>query len=55
MGSREMKNLVVTRPGPDVVRILAMEQGMRSLMQDAIAKIFMGQTDLDQVRRITVA
>jgi type II secretory ATPase GspE/PulE/Tfp pilus assembly ATPase PilB-like protein len=55
MGSREMKNLVVTRPGPDVVRTLATQQGMRTLLQDGVAKIFMGQTDLDQVRRIIVA
>lgn len=55
MGSREMKNLVVTRPGPDVVRTLATQQGMRSLLQDGVAKIFAGQTDLDQVRRIIVA
>jgi type II secretory ATPase GspE/PulE/Tfp pilus assembly ATPase PilB-like protein len=54
VGSREMKNLVVTRPGPDVVRKLAMEQGMRTLLQDGIAKVLLGQTDLDQVRRVTV-
>jgi len=54
VGSREMKNLITTRPGPDQVRILAAKQGMRTLLQDGVAKVFMGQTDLDQVRGITV-
>lgn len=54
VGTREMKNLIVTRPGPDQVRILAAQQGMRTLLQDGVAKVFMGQTDLDQVRGITV-
>ncbi len=55
VGTREMKNLIVTRPGPDQVRVLAVQQGMRTLLQDGIAKVFMGQTDYEQVRTITMA
>jgi type II secretory ATPase GspE/PulE/Tfp pilus assembly ATPase PilB-like protein len=54
LNSSEMKKLIVTRPGPEDVRVLGVQQGMRSLLQDGVAKIVAGQTDLDQVRRVTL-
>jgi len=53
-GSTEIKKLIVTRPSPEDVRVLGIREGMRTLLQDGIAKIFAGQTDLDQVRRVTL-
>ncbi|MBN2451325.1 MAG: Flp pilus assembly complex ATPase component TadA, partial [Lentisphaeria bacterium] len=54
-GTPEMKKLVASRPTPDAVRKLAVEEGMRTLLQDGVAKVFLGQTDLMQVRRVTIS
>ncbi|MCK5801954.1 MAG: GspE/PulE family protein [Lentisphaeria bacterium] len=52
--SPEMKELIATAPHLKDVRNLAVAQGMRSLMQDGIAKVLKGQMDLDQVRRVAL-
>jgi type II secretory ATPase GspE/PulE/Tfp pilus assembly ATPase PilB-like protein len=52
--SVELKRIIVTRPSPEDVRRLGIEQGMRTLLQDGVAKILAGDTDLEQVRRVTL-
>ena len=54
-GTVDMKELVVTKPGPGAVRELAMRQGMRTLMQDGVMKILKGQLDVNQVRAVALA
>jgi type II secretory ATPase GspE/PulE/Tfp pilus assembly ATPase PilB-like protein len=54
VGTNAMKELVAEKPRPKRVRELAMQEGMRTLLQDGIAKIIQGHTDLTQVRAVTV-
>lgn len=54
VGTPEMKKLIASSPTPDDVRQLAIQEGMRSLIQDGIAKVFKGDTDLTQVRRVAI-
>jgi type II secretory ATPase GspE/PulE/Tfp pilus assembly ATPase PilB-like protein len=51
-GTKEMKNLIQTKAKMEEIRAQAIEDGMATLMQDGIRKIFLGQTDLRQVRKV---
>jgi len=53
-GTDEMKKAIQHRAPIDELRKLAMQQGMRTLMQDAIEKAFKGFTDIKQARAIAV-
>ena len=52
-GTAEMKKLIAKSAVVDEIRKLALREGMRTLMQDGVAKIFEGKTDLEQLRRVT--
>jgi type II secretory ATPase GspE/PulE/Tfp pilus assembly ATPase PilB-like protein len=52
VGTREMKNFIQTKAKMEEIRAQAVEDGMATLMQDGIRKIFLGQTDLRQVRKV---
>ena len=52
--TQSMKDLIIQGPGATEIRKLAFKEGMRTLMQDGITKIFTGKTDLYQVRAITI-
>lgn len=52
VASPEMKELIYRRATAAEIKALAMQQGMRTLMQDGIVKLLKGQTDLAQVRRV---
>jgi type II secretory ATPase GspE/PulE/Tfp pilus assembly ATPase PilB-like protein len=54
VGTDELKRAIQTRNPIDELRRLAMEQGMRTLLQDAIEKAFKGFTDVKQARAIAV-
>jgi type II secretory ATPase GspE/PulE/Tfp pilus assembly ATPase PilB-like protein len=54
VGTDEMKKAIQRRTPIDELRRLAMEQGMRTLMQDAIEKAFKGFVDIKQARAIAV-
>ena len=54
VGSNEMKRAIQHKATVEEMRRLAMEQGMRTLMQDAIEKAFKGFTDIKQARAIAV-
>jgi len=48
----EMAHLIATKGSMADIRELAMKQGMRTMRQDGIYKIFQGATDLAQLRRV---
>jgi len=54
VGTDELKRAVQRRAPIDELRHMAMEQGMRTLMQDALEKAMRGITDVKQARSIAV-
>lgn len=53
-GTDEMKRAIQHRAPIDELRSIAMKQGMRTLMQDAIEKAFRGLIDVKQARAIAI-
>jgi type II secretory ATPase GspE/PulE/Tfp pilus assembly ATPase PilB-like protein len=53
-GTDEVKRAVQRRAPIDELRTLAMQQGMRTLLQDALEKAMRGITDVKQARSIAV-
>jgi type II secretory ATPase GspE/PulE/Tfp pilus assembly ATPase PilB-like protein len=51
-GTNGIKSLIQEKVKMDKIKEQAIADGMRTLMQDGIHKIFLGQTDLTQVRRV---
>jgi len=54
VGTDEVKRAVQRRAPIDELRSLALKQGMRTLLQDAIDKAFKGVTDIKQARAVAV-
>ena len=54
VGTDEVKRAVQRRAPIDELRNLALQQGMRTLLQDAIDKAFKGFTDIKQARAVAV-
>jgi type II secretory ATPase GspE/PulE/Tfp pilus assembly ATPase PilB-like protein len=54
MGTDEMKRLIQQKSSMDFIREQAIEDGMRTLKQDGIDKIFAGHTDLREVRKVCI-
>jgi type II secretory ATPase GspE/PulE/Tfp pilus assembly ATPase PilB-like protein len=54
MGTAEIKKMIQTRQPVDVIRQQAAREGMKSLKQDGIEKIFAGHCDLFQVRKVCI-
>jgi len=54
VGSDDVKRAVQRRAPIDELRKLALQQGMRTLLQDAIEKAFKGVTDIKQARAVAV-
>jgi type II secretory ATPase GspE/PulE/Tfp pilus assembly ATPase PilB-like protein len=54
VGTDELKKAIQHRAPIDDLRRLAMQQGMRTLLQDAIEKAIKGLTDVKQARAIAV-
>jgi len=51
-GTTKMKSLIQGKAKMEKIREQAIADGMRTLMQDGIRRIFLGKTDLTQVRRV---
>ncbi|MFB0521304.1 MAG: hypothetical protein ACETWD_07755, partial [Desulfatiglandales bacterium] len=51
-GTPKMKSLIQNKARMEEVRQQAIADGMTTLMQEGIRKIFLGQTDLAQVRKV---
>ena len=54
VGTDEMKLMIQTRARIDEIRTQAIKDGMTTLKQDGIEKIFAGNCDLLQVRKVTI-
>jgi type II secretory ATPase GspE/PulE/Tfp pilus assembly ATPase PilB-like protein len=54
MGTDEMKRLVQSKARMDDIRNQAIKDGMTTLRQDGIEKIFNGRCDLIHVRKVTI-
>jgi len=52
VGTPEMKTLIQSKATMAKIRNQAIADGMTTLMQDGIRKVFLGQTDMKQVRRV---
>lgn len=50
----EMRGLIKRRADTDTVRALAATDGMTTLKQDGIIKVFQGLTDIHEVRRVCI-
>ena len=53
-GTDELKALIQNRAKMEVLREQAVKDGMTTLMQDGIRKVFLGQTDIQQVRKVCI-
>ena len=54
VGSDALKSLIQSRARMEEIRAQAVEDGMTTLMQDGIRKVFLGATDLIQVRKVCI-
>lgn len=53
-GTDEMQALIQGRAKMELLREQAVKDGMTTLMQDGIRKVFLGQTDITQVRKVCI-
>jgi len=53
-GTDEMKSLIQGKARMEDLRKQAVKDGMTTLMQDGIRKVFLGVTDLQQVRKVCI-
>ncbi len=53
-GTDEMKKLILNSSPVEVIRKQAIKDGMKTLKQDGIAKIFKGYCDLLQIRKVCI-
>jgi type II secretory ATPase GspE/PulE/Tfp pilus assembly ATPase PilB-like protein len=54
MGTDEIKKLIQIKASMDQIRDQAVKDGMTTLKQDGVEKVFAGQTDLLQVRKVCI-
>jgi type II secretory ATPase GspE/PulE/Tfp pilus assembly ATPase PilB-like protein/putative methionine-R-sulfoxide reductase with GAF domain len=54
VASSEIKELIQNRAHMEEIRRAAVNEGMRTLKQDGILKVFQGMTDFTQVRRVCI-
>ncbi|NOY70311.1 MAG: Flp pilus assembly complex ATPase component [Deltaproteobacteria bacterium] len=53
-GTPAIKKMIKRQAGADELFIQAKQEGMSTLMQDAIVKMFQGMTDMAEVRRVCI-
>ncbi len=53
-GTDEMKALIQSKAQMEVLRKQAVKDGMTTLMQDGIRKVFLGLTDIQQIRKVCI-
>jgi type II secretory ATPase GspE/PulE/Tfp pilus assembly ATPase PilB-like protein len=54
-GSREIKRMIKKQASAEELFNQAKTEGMTTLMQDGIIKVFGGLTDMAEVRRVCIA
>ena len=52
VGTNELQAMIYRKEELDVIRAQALKDGMRTMKQDGIHKIFMGLTDYKQLLRV---
>ena len=52
--TEEIERMIVQKAATDDIAAKAMEQGMRPLRQDGLAKVLLGQTTLEEIGRVIV-
>ncbi|MBI2360286.1 MAG: type II/IV secretion system protein [Deltaproteobacteria bacterium] len=50
----QFKQMIVERRGSSLIRAAAIEKGMKTMLQDGLAKAFLGETTLDEVLRVAI-
>ena len=50
----QTKQMIVERRSAGVIRAAAIEKGMKTMLQDGLAKAFLGETTLDEVLRVAI-
>jgi type II secretory ATPase GspE/PulE/Tfp pilus assembly ATPase PilB-like protein len=53
-GTDEIKTLIQRKATMDKIRTQSVQDGMTTLMQDGIRKVFLGLTDLQEVRKVCI-
>ena len=53
-GTPEIKQLIKKNATSHDLAVLAVDQGMTTLKQDGIRKVFQGLTDIGEVRRVSI-
>ena len=53
-GTEEMKTLIQSKANAETIREQAMDDGMKTLLQDGIRKVFLGLVDIQQVRKVCI-
>jgi type II secretory ATPase GspE/PulE/Tfp pilus assembly ATPase PilB-like protein len=51
--SEEIRSLIITRASAGEIRRVAIEQGMRPLVEDGLDKVRAGETTLAEIARVT--
>ena len=54
IASKEIQELILNRAHVEEIRGTAINEGMRTLKQDGIGKVFKGLTDMSEVRRVCI-
>lgn len=54
-GTREIKRMIKKQASAEELFLQAKKEGMTTLMQDGIIKVFQGLTDMSEVRRVCIA
>ena len=54
LATEEMKVLIQNRANMAELRVQAIQDGMTTLMQDGVRKVFQGLTDIKDVRRVSI-
>jgi type II secretory ATPase GspE/PulE/Tfp pilus assembly ATPase PilB-like protein len=52
VGTENLKSAIKERASGEVLRMLAIQEGMKTLLMDGVQKIFGGMTDLEQVLKV---
>jgi len=53
-GTLRIKQLIKERAGPEALLLQSLKEGMTTLKQDGIEKVFKGLTDISEVRRVCI-
>jgi type II secretory ATPase GspE/PulE/Tfp pilus assembly ATPase PilB-like protein len=53
-GTEEMRALIQSKANAEIIREQATDDGMKTLLQDGIRKVFLGLTDIQQVRKVCI-